>query len=97
MQPPKSKSKQVLEYLYRYAIEKGSSEIIEAVVPYGKIGMILWEVGHNVYEIMSNANEEDRLAILNEIQKASSQEIDQLSNDLSNDPNVIYPISLSDD
>ena len=97
MPPSKSKSKQILEYLYRYAIEKGTSEVIEAVVPHGKIGMILWEVGYNVYEIMSNASEEDKLAILNEIQKASPQEVERLSDELSNDPNVIYPIALTED
>ena len=72
MPPSKSKSKQILEYLYRYAIEKGTSEVIEAVVPHGKIGMILWEVGHHIYEIMSNASEDDKMKILNEIQQKKS-------------------------
>jgi hypothetical protein len=72
MQESKSTSKQVLAYLYRYTIEKSISKVINLLAHYRKIGMILWEVGHHIYEIMSNASEDDKMKILNEIQQKKS-------------------------
>lgn len=44
---------------------------------------------------MSNASEERSMGNFKRNQQANPQEIERLPDELSNDPNVIYPISLS--
>lgn len=95
METLKIKSKQVLEYLYQITIESGISEIPTSIYSYGKMGVILWQLGHHLYDLMLNASQRDRIAILNEIQQITPQEIENLSIDISNHPNVIYPMILS--
>ena len=97
MRPPrlnKSKSKQIIKYVYRYAIEKYATQNIESMIPYGEIGMILWEVGHQIYEVMQSATDEDRSQILDFVHQATDQQIQEEAEEVIEDIGLINAVDL---
>ncbi len=89
------KSKKVLEYLYRYAMETGNTEVIESLIPYRKNGLILWEAAHGIYDIICSASDDNREMILSEIQSLSEREIEQRLHELVEDTSIINAMDIS--
>jgi formylglycine-generating enzyme required for sulfatase activity/serine/threonine protein kinase len=90
-----TKSKQVLAYLYRYALERGNSKNVALLVPHGKIGVILWKAGIAIYHTIYLASDEDREEILFEIKALSEDEIEQRVNHLVHSSRVMNPMGIS--
>ncbi len=90
-----TKSKEVVKYLYRYATEKSTSELVGMIIPFGSIGLSLWEMGNAIYDIISSASEEDRQVILSEIQSLNENDIESEIIDLIKDPSLIQAVDIS--